>query len=96
MVVVAGQIESEFPQILDIRASLVKYVFEPNAQQVRGGAGRGRVCTWRTSAAAVRRQRQAAEGKHVGPLGTSRCVPCPRAKPQKDEVRAAVREMRGR
>lgn len=29
------QIESEFPQILPIRESLIKYVFEPNAAKVR-------------------------------------------------------------
>jgi hypothetical protein len=31
----ALQIESEFPQILPIRESLIKYVFEPNAAKVR-------------------------------------------------------------
>lgn len=29
------QIEGEFPQILGIRESLIKYVFEPNANEVR-------------------------------------------------------------
>lgn len=31
----AVQIQSEFPQILPIRESLIKYVFEPNAAKVR-------------------------------------------------------------
>ncbi len=29
-----AQIESEFPQILSIRDSLIKYVFEPNGKKV--------------------------------------------------------------
>lgn len=29
------QIEGEFPEILPIKESLIKYVFEPNAKQVR-------------------------------------------------------------
>lgn len=30
------QIQSEFPEILPIRESLIKYVFEPNAKKVSG------------------------------------------------------------
>jgi hypothetical protein len=30
------QIQSEFPDILPIKESLIKYVFEPNAAKVRG------------------------------------------------------------
>jgi hypothetical protein len=33
----ALQIESEFPRILPIKESLIKYVFEPNAAKVRIG-----------------------------------------------------------
>jgi hypothetical protein len=33
------QIESEFPNILPIKESLIKFVFEPNAKKVRGGQG---------------------------------------------------------
>lgn len=32
----AMQIQSEFPGILSIKESLIKYVFEPNAAKVRG------------------------------------------------------------
>lgn len=32
------QIESEFPQILGIKESLIKYVFEPSAEKVSSGA----------------------------------------------------------
>lgn len=34
---VSLQIESEFPEILPIRESLIKYVFEPNAAKVSVG-----------------------------------------------------------
>lgn len=33
----ALQIKSEFPQILPIKESLIKYVFEPNAAKVSAG-----------------------------------------------------------
>ena len=35
MVIMVMQIEGEFPEILPIKESLIKYVFEPNAKQVR-------------------------------------------------------------
>lgn len=37
------QIESEFPGILGIKESLIKYVFEPNGAKVGARAGGGRV-----------------------------------------------------
>jgi hypothetical protein len=35
------QIQSEFPDILPIKESLIKYVFEPNAEKVSGLTGKG-------------------------------------------------------
>lgn len=73
------QIEGEFPDLLPIRESLVKYVFEPNAKKVR--AAPRAVCTPRQARCASRRTAAPAppawqEGTHCPP-------PCSRPPPSR-------------
>ena len=67
------QMEGEFPQMLGIKESLIKYVFEPNAAKVGSGS-------YITAA-------------RVTP---ARGMQTPEAGVQAEEVKAAVKKLRGR
>ena len=81
------QIEGEFPQILPIRESLIKYVFEPAAEKVQPLPFllAQSILAWRLVDPA------AAEIMRWTWL-TPFCMHVP----QKEEVKASVRAMRGR
>jgi hypothetical protein len=97
-----AQIQSEFPHILPIRESLIKFVFEPNAAKVRGGRA--------TREGVVSCAARALDDRLAGRCALKRPGQCLLLTPtarharvwcccvllQKDEVRAAVKAMRGR
>lgn len=97
------QIEGEFPELLPIKESLIKYVFEPNAAKVR--RGHRMQCAKRASfsatvfCAAMFCASRLAFGALLQQLPANQRLHSlflPLLDSQKDEVLAAVREMRGR